>query len=97
MPAPTENPELPAVSRHETKGKPMSNDANQNSEWFSSSEAREKLRISSCELMHLREAGQLRFKKQGNAFLYSSQDVERQNQADSGHTPASHTAKRNRP
>lgn len=74
---PTENPELPADHRHKTKGNPMSNDANQNSEWFSSSEAREKLRISSCELMHLREAGQLRFKKQGNAFLYAANDVKR--------------------
>lgn len=74
----------------------MSNDANQNSEWFSSNQAREKLRISGCELMHLREGGKLRFKKQGNAFLYSSQDVERQSQSDSAHKSVSNTARKNR-
>ena len=84
MPVPTENPELPADDRRKIKGNPMSSDANQNSEWLSSSEAREKLRISSCALMHLREAGHLRFKKQGNAFLYASQYVERQRQATPG-------------
>ena len=84
MPVPTENLELPADDQHKTEGNPMSNDANQNSEWLSSSEAREKLRISSCALMHRREAGQLRFKKKGNAFLYSSEDVERQRPATSG-------------
>jgi len=56
----------------------MPEETNQNSEWLSSGETRKKLRISSCELMHLREAGKLRFKKEGNAFLYSSQDAERQ-------------------
>ena len=49
--------------------------------WLASHEARQRLRISSCELMHLREAGHFRFKKQGNAFLYSSLDVECHRQA----------------
>jgi hypothetical protein len=39
--------------------------------------ARKALRVGSCELMHLRVAGQLRYRKEGNAFLYSSDDVER--------------------
>ena len=39
--------------------------------------ARKALRIGTCELMHLRVAGQVRFRKQGNAFLYSLEDVER--------------------
>ena len=53
-------------------------------DWLTSQEARKRLRIASCELMHLRDAGQLRFKKQGNAFLYASKDVERQRPATSG-------------
>jgi len=77
MPAPTESPELPAVGRRKLEDNPMPNDTNQNSEWLSSDEARKKLRISSCELMHLREAGHLGFKKQGNAFLYAAKDVKR--------------------
>ncbi len=62
----------------------MANDSTKATDWLTSEEARKQLRISSCELMHLREAGQLRFKKQGNAFLYASFDVERQRQATSG-------------
>ena len=58
----------------------MANDSAKPTAWLSSQEARKQLRISSCELMHLREAGKLRFKKQGNAFLYSATDVERQRQ-----------------
>lgn len=77
MPAPTENPELTADIQHEIEDNPMSKEQNQKSEWLSSADARKHLRVSSCELMHLREAGQLRFKKQGNAFLYSFQDVQR--------------------
>lgn len=53
----------------------MTDDAAQNAAWLSSGETRKQLRISSCELMHLREAGHLRFKKQGNAFLYAERDV----------------------
>lgn len=38
--------------------------------WLSSKEAKKVLRVSSCELMHLRVSGKLIYKKQGNAFLY---------------------------
>jgi len=38
---------------------------------------RKALGIGTCELMHLRVGGELRFRRQGNAFLYSSDDVER--------------------
>lgn len=55
---------------------------------LTSDEAHQQLRISSCELIHLLEAGHLRFTKQGNAFLYSSQDVERHRQADAYTPPA---------
>jgi hypothetical protein len=46
--------------------------------WMRSNEAREILRGSSCDLMHLRENGKLRFEKQGNAFLYTAEDVRRE-------------------
>jgi hypothetical protein len=40
-----------------------------------SSEVREKLKISTCELAHLREAGKLAYRKQGNAYLYLDDDA----------------------
>jgi hypothetical protein len=40
------------------------------SQWVTSKEAKRKLKIPSCELMHRRERGELRFKKRGNSFLY---------------------------
>lgn len=46
--------------------------------WMRSNEARAILGGSSCDLMHMREAGKLRFEKQGNAFLYASEDVARE-------------------
>ena len=46
--------------------------------WLQSEEARRMLRGSSCDLMHLREAGKLRFENQGNAFSYATEDVERE-------------------
>jgi len=39
-------------------------------EWLSSTEIRQRLRISGCELMHRREAGLLQYKKVGNAYYY---------------------------
>jgi len=48
--------------------------------WLTSKEAKAKLRVSSCQLMHLREGGHVRFQKNGNAFLYSKEDVERKAQ-----------------
>lgn len=38
--------------------------------WFSSKEIRKKLRLTACELMHLRLDGEITYIKQGNAFLY---------------------------
>ena len=45
--------------------------------WLTSDEARRALRISSCELMHLRLAGKLRFSKKGNSFFYKKDDVQK--------------------
>ncbi len=43
--------------------------------WFSSIEARKSLKISDCDLAHLRNEGKLIFKKRGNAFLYFSESL----------------------
>ncbi len=41
-----------------------------NNSWLTSKETQKLLKISSCELMHLRVSGKLKFKKQGNAYYY---------------------------
>ncbi len=51
-------------------------------EWLSSIEARKFLRVSDCDLMHMRTAGQIEFKKTGNAFLYSKIDLKTLNEKD---------------
>jgi len=43
---------------------------NFNKNWLSSKEIRAKLKISGCKLMHLREKGEIEFKKVGNAYFY---------------------------
>jgi len=45
--------------------------------WLSSREARRRLRVSACRLMHLRLEGKVRHRKEGKAFLYSAGDIER--------------------
>ena len=49
-----------------------------NKQWMRSDEARKALRGSSCDLMHLREDGKLRFEKKRNACLYNGDDVGRE-------------------
>jgi len=44
--------------------------------YSSSKEAKKKLKISSCDLMHLRTQGKIRYTKNGNAFLYNNDDIE---------------------
>lgn len=44
--------------------------------WLNSTAMASKLRISACTLSHLRNAGKLRFKKQGNAFFYLEEGFE---------------------
>ncbi len=44
--------------------------------WLSSVEVRRRLRISGCELMHLRESGALIAERHGRAFLYREDGVE---------------------
>jgi hypothetical protein len=43
--------------------------------WLKSEEVRRRFRLSTCELMHLRESGKIRFEKRGNAFFYRVQDL----------------------
>ncbi|MCD1600026.1 hypothetical protein [Rheinheimera aquimaris] len=45
-------------------------DKQETENWLTSKEAKKMLKVSSCELMHLRVSGKLIYKKQGNAFLY---------------------------
>ena len=40
-----------------------------------SNEVQKELKVSTCDIMHLREAGKLRFEKKGNAYLYFEEDV----------------------
>ena len=47
--------------------------------WLNSKEARKKLKVKSCDLMHLREEGKLEFKKEGNAFFYFITQGDKQN------------------
>lgn len=46
------------------------------SKWFTSKEAKEYSKLRSCDLMHYRMAGKLKFIKQGNAFLYSQESLD---------------------
>ena len=47
-------------------------------DWLSSIEIRSHLKISGCELMHLREKRKIEFKKVGNAYFYKlpKKDIE---------------------
>jgi len=38
--------------------------------WVRSTEARKELKLSTCELAHLRETGKIESKKVGNAYYY---------------------------
>lgn len=39
-------------------------------DWLSSKDIKKQLKLSGCELMHLRERGELEYKRVGNAFFY---------------------------
>ena len=45
-------------------------------EWLTSVEVRTALKISTCDLAHLREKGGIRAEKRGNAYYYAAKDVE---------------------
>ncbi|WP_430410857.1 hypothetical protein [Kordia sp.] len=47
--------------------------------FLNSKETMKELKISSCELMHLRQDGKIKFVKKGNAFLYDKKDIIKEN------------------
>lgn len=40
------------------------------SQWLNSKDTMRRLKVSSCHLMHMRQAGKINHKKQGNSFWY---------------------------
>jgi len=44
--------------------------------YLSSKETMKELKVSSCDLMHLREAGKLKYVKKGNAYFYKKNKVQ---------------------
>jgi hypothetical protein len=46
-------------------------------EWLRSSEVRKRFHLTTCQLAHLRTSGGIRFRKAGNAYLYSVLDCAR--------------------
>jgi len=53
---------------------------NTSKEYYTSKEARKKLNVRSCDLMHMREAGKLKYVKKGNAFLYEKDSIDQEAQ-----------------
>lgn len=45
-------------------------------DWLNSKEARKELNVSACDLSHIRDAGTLRYRKDGNAYRYLKNDVQ---------------------
>jgi hypothetical protein len=45
-------------------------------DWMTSVEVRKALKVSTCDLSHLRESAAIRAEKRGNAFWYSAKDVD---------------------
>ena len=43
--------------------------------YMSTKEVKSTLRVQDCDVMHLREAGKMKFTKKGNAFWYLRSDV----------------------
>lgn len=54
--------------------------------WWGSVEARKFLKVSDCDLMHLRIAGKIKFIKKGNAFFYLKEELQTINQHHEGST-----------
>jgi hypothetical protein len=52
-------------------------DVKQSTAWLKSNAAKKALRINSCDLMHHRLAGKLRFRKEGHSFLYRAEDLQK--------------------
>jgi hypothetical protein len=46
-------------------------------DWLDSTAARKELKVSACDLSHIREAGKLQYRKVGNAFRYSKAEIQK--------------------
>ena len=44
-------------------------------DYMSTKEVKSTLKVQDCDVMHLREAGKMKFTKKGNAFWYLRSDV----------------------
>jgi hypothetical protein len=44
--------------------------------YLSSKEAKKELKVQDCELAHIRNAGELKFNKKGNAYLYLKESID---------------------
>ena len=44
--------------------------------YLTSKEAKAELKVQDCDLAHIRNAGKLNFRKNGNAFLYSVESID---------------------
>lgn len=44
--------------------------------WLTSKEVEKELKISSCELSHLRQKGTMNFIKKGNSFFYDKKAIQ---------------------
>ena len=47
---------------------------NKDDKYLSSKEMMKEHKVSSCELMHLRIKGELKYTKKGNAYFYKTRD-----------------------
>lgn len=53
----------------------MDKTAENTTNWLKSKDVKKELKISDCDLAHIRITGVLEFTKKGNAFMYNSEDV----------------------
>lgn len=53
----------------------MAKEIENNELWLKSKEVKKELKISSCELSHLRQKGTMNFIKKGNSFLYDKECI----------------------
>ena len=58
------------VEPAESSSAAAGSDVENSDQWVRSNEVRKALKISTCDLAHMREAGKIESKKVGNAFLY---------------------------
>lgn len=47
----------------------------ENKKYLTTTEVKKILKISDCEVMHLRQSGKVSFTKKGNAYLYLEKDI----------------------